>query len=164
MRTSEVAKIIGVESQTILNWLDKPGIADFFSQEGQGIGVKQRSYTNEDVIILNTIRELSIEFVEGKKIDWLKVVDKLNSGYRNDDIRDISMTGDSRSVPMGVVKTLTDIAVITQERDAAIRRTRDLEQQLAKSEDKNERLEKEIRKLYLWIGQLGGKLPDDDAK
>ncbi len=148
MRTSEIAKVLGIDSQTILNWIRKPEVETYFTNGAKAIGVKQATYTQEDLVVLNTISELSkIHLIDGRKINWGQIAAELRDGYRKNDLPDLTMSSDGRSVPMGVVRQLTDLAAIAQERDNALSMVQYLEKENAKKDSKNEELQRRIDDL-----------------
>ena len=129
MRSGEVADMMGIDSQTILNWTREPDVAGFFSEAARGEGVKQRIYNEDDVLILNTIHHLSSDLRDGKKIDWEAISGQLGIGYRYNVMPNNTLTRDPRSVPMDMVKSFTvgelakkdaELARIAGERDAAL--------------------------------------------
>lgn len=73
MKTGRVAKLFGVDPNTIANWTKE--YAEFFTKQALGEGNKsQRDYLPEDLIILNTIRSN-----RRKEVGWEEIRAKLAS-------------------------------------------------------------------------------------
>ena len=54
MKTGKVAKLFGIDNNTVVDWTNR--FAEFFTREARGETRSQREYQPEDLIIINTIR------------------------------------------------------------------------------------------------------------
>ena len=75
MRTGKVAKLFGVDTNTVADWTLR--FSDFFTPEARGEVHSQREYQPEDLIVVNTIR------MERKQnATWEKIRADLAAGHR----------------------------------------------------------------------------------
>ena len=100
-KTGRIAKMFGIDPKTIYSWVDR--YSDFFSSEARAEDSKYRSFTPDDMIILNTIR---IERAGGT--DWDDLLVKLKSGYRDTNLPPEATTieGDTAIVLYVEINTL----------------------------------------------------------
>lgn len=75
MKTGKVAKIFGVDPNTITDWTNRYG--EFFSFDAQGRDRTQRDYHPEDLIVINTIKNL-----RSRNTDWENIAARLAAGDR----------------------------------------------------------------------------------
>lgn len=146
MRTGKAAQVIGVNHKTITNWIDHPLLNRFFTDMARGAdGRAQREITDPDLLVLNTIRAERAG-LSNNDIDWQAIADVLASGRRE------------RQMPpgaMGVDVGMTRMAQVEQsltlvmERDAALKRVRDLEEEIIRLERASDSLKDQITDLKL---------------
>lgn len=72
-KSGEIASSLGLTSKTVLKWTEM--FEDFFSDSARGVGKLQRSYTDQDRLVLNTIR---VE--RARNADWEHIRARLTSG------------------------------------------------------------------------------------
>lgn len=177
MRTGELALILGLDSQTILNWIKRDELSRFFSQDASGkSGSTRRQYTDSDVLTINTIRWLRT--VEGVT-DWSRIADYLDTGERTRGFPENSISADPRLIPVPHAEqsvkaheALARLEEANKQIEEYRKRIGDLEKkqtddwiyfQKIRTEDRNhyemkiEELNARIAELNLEIGQLGGK-------
>ena len=82
MRRGKVAKLLGVDPNTITDWVTRDQFTRFFSidahAEGKGV---QRTFNESDVLVLNTIRT-----GRSKNQSWDEIAKELESGTRELDL------------------------------------------------------------------------------
>lgn len=88
MKSGKVAKMLGIDRRTITNWTDREEFSRFFSPEGRNLTTGfQRTYTESDVLVLNTIR---IERDRGAT--WDDIEHMLHNGERHLDLPPSALT------------------------------------------------------------------------
>lgn len=161
MRSGELAKLLGVADQTLLNWMKQPEVKMFFSREALGdAGSVQRIYTEEDAIILNSIRELRSNGTN----NWQEIAKLLSDGFRNLEFPKNALITDTRVIPVPMAEQATQLAQVVQERDSALERAIELSQELeaersGRKKD-NELAQAELRRLEREIGKLEGRIEE----
>lgn len=83
MKTGEIAKMMGLNPKTITNWTDQEELRMFF---GDGAKIdetsgKQRDYSSEDVLVINTVR-----VHKTRRNTWKDVASLLMTGYRETEL------------------------------------------------------------------------------
>ena len=79
MRIGKASEYLdNLNGDTIKNWINRPELTKFFSPLAQGKGRAQRDITDDDLLILNTIRVLRNEVTR----DWIDIAARLDAGYR----------------------------------------------------------------------------------
>ena len=161
MRSGELAKLLGVADQTLLNWMKQPEVKHFFSREALGVaGSVQRIYTEEDAIILNSIRELRSNGTN----DWQEIAKSLSDGFRNLEFPKNALITDTRVIPVPMAEQATQLAQVLQERDSALERAaelaRELEDERVGRKKDNEQAQAELRRLEREIGKLEGRMEE----
>jgi DNA-binding transcriptional MerR regulator len=161
MRSGELAKLLGVADQTLLNWMKQPEVKHYFSREALGsAGSVQRTYTEEDAIILNSIRELRSNGTS----DWQEIAKLLADGFRNLEFPKNALITDTRVIPVPMAEQATQLAQVLQERDSALERATELAQALederAGRKKDNEMAQAELRRLEREIGKLEGRIEE----
>ena len=126
MKTGKVAKLFGIDQNTIVDWTNR--YAEFFTRSAQGVddlGQKrgQRDYLMDDLIVLNTIQTERANASD--KSDWEGIRAQLAAGHRNSNLPPEASTISGESA----------IAVYSQ--------LKVLETKLAASEAEVERLQQE---------------------
>ena len=161
MRSGELAKLLGVADQTLLNWMKEPEVNHYFSREALGsAGSVQRTYGEEDAIILNSIRELRSNGTS----DWQEIAKLLADGFRNLEFPKNALITDTRVIPVPMAEQATQLAQVIQERDSAVERVTELANQLeeerAGRKRDNELAQSELRRLEREIGKLEGRIEE----
>ena len=161
MRSGELAKLLGVADQTLLNWMKQPEVKPYFSREALGsAGSVQSIYTEEDAIILNSIRELRSNGIH----DWRVIAKSLENGVRNLEFPKNALITDTRVIPVPMAEQATQLAQVLQERDSALERTveltRQLEEERAGRKRDGEQSQAELRRLEREIGKLEGRIEE----
>ncbi|MBL8120044.1 MAG: MerR family transcriptional regulator [Anaerolineae bacterium] len=161
MRSGELAKLLGVADQTLLNWMKQPEIKALFSREALGeAGSVQRIYTDEDAVLLNTIRDLRANGIN----DWQEIAKLLADGMRQREFPKNALITDTRVIPVPMAEQATQLAQVVQERDSAMERVVELTQQLdeerAERRRDNELAQAELRRLEREIGKLEGRIEE----
>jgi len=88
MKSGKVARMLGLDRRTVTNWTDKEEFARFFSPEARNLtSGYQRTYTESDVIVLNTIR---VE--RDRNTPWEDIAVMLQNGERHLDLPPSALT------------------------------------------------------------------------
>lgn len=166
MKTGEIAKIIGVDRKTIRNWIDDYGLQDFFSPSARGEdGQVQRTLTEADVLVLNTIRSLKANGIH----NWNAIRTHLEAGHRETEFPLNAIAVDTRTITVEQAQQSARALATMAERDAALKRVSELEAEIEElraanaaleneKDDIKEKLMREIMDLHRAIGKLEGKL------
>jgi DNA-binding transcriptional MerR regulator len=138
MKTGELAKLLGVSDQTLINWMSRPEIKPFMSEAALGEGGNtQRIYTESDVLVLNTVRMLR---TVGSQ-DWNEIQKELEQGRREQEFPQNAIITDTRTIPMPQAKQAADYAVVVYERDSARELAKELKAQLEEAVQRARELE-----------------------
>lgn len=122
MKTGEAAKILGVDRTTIINWIEHRGLEHFFSNSAAGRdGGTQRTLTESDLVVLNTIRAL-----RSVNSDWREIARLLESGQRETEVPQNAASTDTRTVPVQQAEQSARAMATLAERDAALAQVNDL--------------------------------------
>jgi hypothetical protein len=123
MKTGKVADMLGLDHKTVTNWTDRPEFQPYFSQEALGKGRSvSRSYNEQDVIVLNTIRT-----ERQKNTDWPDIGKLLAEGVRDTDLPPSALLVDSPAplVQYGKIQALQtrvdELEVLLRQKDDIIR-------------------------------------------
>lgn len=144
MKTGEVASSLGVAVDTIRNWINQPALNRFFSDSATGAdGTPQRTYIQDDVRILNTIRDLRAR----KITDWDAIATRLDNGYRVDELPQNATTTGTRTVPYEQAEQAALTTAIQARLEEAQTLIAELRQQNSEKEKKIEELQQEVRAL-----------------
>ena len=136
MKTGELAAILGVSQVTVRAWVQNPVLERFFSTAARGKdGLTQRTYTESDVLVCNTIRHLR---ANNQHITWDEMAEYLDSGAREQEFPAHAIGSDMRTVSVHQAETSARAAATLAERDAALARVDELSQEI-------ERLRTEIK-------------------
>lgn len=162
MKTGEIASLLGVSDKTIRNWVER--FENFLSAEAKRVGSRQSAFTEEDIVILATIKELS---AEGLSYDAIN--ERLVSGYRTENPGTASFAIDRRVVPAAAVEQIIDSTAIKIELEQ-VKSERDRlltvveKQQIQEKELREElnRLQDKIAELMLRLGKAEGRLEELD--
>lgn len=161
MRSGELAKLLGVADQTLINWMKQEEVKHLFSREALGeAGSIQRIYSEEDAIFLNSIRALRSKGTN----DWQEIAKLLSDGFRDLEFPKNALITDTRVIPVPMAEQATQLAQVLQERDSALERatelTRELEDERAGRKRDNEQAQSELRRLEREIGKLEGRMEE----
>jgi DNA-binding transcriptional MerR regulator len=155
MKTGEVAKMMGLNPKTITNWTDQEDLTTFFSDEARRNDEtsSQREYSEEDVLVINTIR-----IHKTRQNTWKDVAKILMTGNRE---TDLPITA-SLTKSISPADQLASMMLIKAERDTALAQLQDsmFEIDRLRNELKEQREEssKEIIDLNRQIARLELKL------
>lgn len=156
MRIGELASALGVSRDAIMGWMDNPELNHFFSDGALlKAGGSQRVFTENDVLILNTIRHMR----NAEKIrDWSLIAQRIEAGQLEQDFPQNAITTDNRTIPLPQAEQSARAAATLAERDAALARVKELEQALANEQagrrSDMERFLRELAELRYTIGRL----------
>jgi DNA-binding transcriptional MerR regulator len=164
-KPGEVRNRLKIDTKTLLSWVDR--FQEFFSDGAKGLvpGTLQRTYSEEDLIVVNTILKL-----RGERKDFEPIRESLAAGYRDRDLPPAfyGMDGEKAVVVYNHVK---EIEAKYEAAQGEIGRLRtELEKQAEESErlrsEERERLQNEIRRLdrenAVLKYQLDQLMADDD--
>ena len=153
MRSGELAKLLNVSDQTLINWMSRPEIRPFLSESAVGeSGNTQRIYTESDVLVLNTVRILRAKGIQ----NWDEIQKKLDDGEREQEFPQNAIVTDNRTIPMPQARQAAEYAVAIEQLNAALKRASDLEVLLAESKQEKAVLQEKIYTLLREIGNLEG--------
>ena len=101
MKTGKVAKIFGVDPNTIMDWTSR--YSEYFTAESKGEVHNQREYQPEDLIVLNTIRT-----ARKQNAPWEKIRADLEAGERETalPIEAATLEGDSALTLYSELRTI----------------------------------------------------------
>jgi DNA-binding transcriptional MerR regulator len=155
MRSGELAKLLNVSDQTLINWMSRPEIRPFLSDSAIGeSGNTQRIYTESDVLVLNTVRILRAKGIQ----NWDEIQKKLDDGEREQEFPQNAIVTDNRTIPLPQAKQAAEYAVAIEQLNAALKRTSDLELLLVEAKRENADLRAEHNTLLRLVGKLEGKI------
>lgn len=83
MKTGQIAKAMGVDSQTVRAWVDNPAVAGYFSKNALGVDVTQRSFSERDYLVLNTIRHFKMH---DRLSDWNEIAELIKIRMSSDNL------------------------------------------------------------------------------
>lgn len=178
MKIGEIAQKLGIDKGTVYNWTDRDEFVDLFTPEARkAAGNSHRVYSDADVAVLTTIHALRNQ--EGIN-DWGEIEQVLRSGQRITDIPVNRIASDPRVVSVSQAEQSARAAATLAERDAALARVQELEDQLDgirdghreeierlkieykealnDERDRADKLHDQISKLNREIGRLEGEL------
>ncbi|NWF67578.1 MAG: MerR family transcriptional regulator [Chloroflexi bacterium] len=158
MKVGEAARILGVDSSTVRNWISHPLLTAFFSLSARNEhGGSQRVLTEPDILVLNTIRARRAQGEE-----WETIAAYLDSGEREKDFPANAISVDTRVISVPQAEQSARAMALLAERDAALKRVEELtgriEQLEQEKEEIREKLTKEIKQLLRELGRLEGLL------
>ncbi len=142
MRTGKVAKLFGVDTNTVADWTLR--FSDFFTPEARGEVHSQREYQPEDLILINTIR------MERKQnATWEKIKADLVAGHRVTQLPPEAMNiqGDN------AMQVYTELRTLQLELKGSIEENARLRTELSSKEAAMSEKEKEIRELERAVGR-----------
>lgn len=140
MKTGEAAKLLGVDTSTIRNWIHHPLLTRFFSESAKNEhGGAQRLLTDADVLVLNTIRSQRVDGVD----DWRAISVFLESGQRNQEFPQNAITVDPRTIPLPQAEQSARAMATLAERDGALARIEELTTEVQTLKQRIAEVEKE---------------------
>jgi DNA-binding transcriptional MerR regulator len=166
VKTGEAAKILGVDPKTIRNWIDDYGLDPFFSSSALGKdGTIQRMLTEGDLLVLNTIRAKKAHGTT----DWADIGAYLESGKRETEFPQNAISADTRTISVEQAQQSARALATMSERDAALARIDELNNELQVLREDVRRLQKEkeeqreghyreMMELSRQMGKLEGQL------
>lgn len=167
MKTGEIAKMMGLNPKTVTNWTDQAELRGFFS-DGAKIDEtsgKQREYSSEDVLVINTIR-----VHKTRRNTWRDVAGLLVSGYRETELP----ASAALTKTISPADQIAAMMAIKAERDTALAQLEDarLEIERLREELKEQRdgtmqevitLNREIARLELRLELLRDEVERDKS-
>ncbi|MFP4320838.1 MAG: MerR family transcriptional regulator [Anaerolineales bacterium] len=164
MKTGDLARLFGVSITTIQNWINEFG--DHLSDPAKKIGAKQRSFNEDDVLVLATVASLS---ADGLNYDTIRK--RLADGERVEHPGVANYGVDTRMIPTAAVEQLIDATELKIELEQ-IKAERDkLLSMLERSEDektalraKVDELQAEMANLRERLGRAEGRLEEKDKR
>ena len=142
MRTGKVAKLFGIDTNTVADWTER--FSEFFTSEARGEVSSQREYQPEDLIVVNTIR------MERKQnATWEKIQADLAAGHRVTQLPPEAMNiqGDNAMQVYTELRTLQLELKGSQEENARLRA------ELSTKDAVMTEKEKDIRELERAVGR-----------
>lgn len=153
MRSGELAKLLNVSDQTLINWMSRPEIRPFLSDTAAGeSGNTQRIYTEGDVLVLNTVRTLRAKGIQ----NWDEIQKKLEDGEREQEFPQNAIVTDNRTIPLPQAKQAAEYAIVIEQLKASQERVNALELLLNESKQEKTVLQEKIYTLLREIGNLEG--------
>lgn len=142
MRTGKVAKLFGVDTNTVADWTLR--FSDFFTAEARGEIHSQREYQPEDLIIINTIR-----VARKQNATWEKIQADLAAGNRVTQLPPEAMNiqGDN------AMQVYTELRTLQLELKGSLEENARLRTELSTKEASMSEKEKEIRELERAVGR-----------
>ncbi|MEO8393950.1 MAG: MerR family transcriptional regulator [Chloroflexota bacterium] len=137
MKTGECARLLGVDRRTIVLWIDREELRNFFSPSAkQETGGVQRLLTDNDVAVLNTIR---FARTNGND-DWSSIAAIIEGGELQRDIPQNAGYSDTRMVPEQQARDFAKTAGTLAERDQL---SIEMQRMQARIDDLEQRLQSE---------------------
>ncbi|MEO8611416.1 MAG: MerR family transcriptional regulator [Chloroflexota bacterium] len=137
MKTTKVAEMLGIDAKTVTNWTSNPELNEFFSLPAR-TDSKARTYNEDDVLVLNTIRVLR----EGN-MDWVDIAQRLDDNYR-----------DSQLPPSALLVNTTTALATYNQLGLAQQRITDLETEVERLRGEVERRDEMREEIGLLKGFL----------
>jgi DNA-binding transcriptional MerR regulator len=143
MKTGRAAKIFGVDPNTITDWTDR--YHEYFTSDAQGHDRTQRDYHPEDLIVINTIKNL-----RSRNTDWENIAARLAAGDREATLPPEAMS----------IQGETAITVYAQLKALEVQLTnanQEIERLRRERKDDQERYEANVAELNREIGKWQAK-------
>ena len=142
MRTGKVAKLFGVDTNTVADWTLR--FSDFFTPEARGEVHSQREYQPEDLILVNTIR-----VARKQNATWEKIQADLAAGHRVTQLppEAMSIQGDN------AMQVYTELRTLQLELKGSLEENARLRTELSTKDAAMSEKEKEIRELERAVGR-----------
>jgi DNA-binding transcriptional MerR regulator len=149
MKTGEVAKLLGRDRVTLYRWMEQPELTKFFSSGALGTdGGSQRTFTEGDLLVLNTIRHLKDN---SRLIEFSEIAESLDTGSRITSFPDSALTPDNRVISVPHAEKAAEVVALQMALD-------DAREEIRRLRDSNDTKDKELRRLEREIGKLMGLL------
>lgn len=145
MKTGKAAALLGVDPNTIKNWIDR--LPEFFTAGARGEGKLQREIEHTDLLALNTIRALRNDDIQ----DWDKIRDILQTGDREQTLPVSGLTVDTgETALMQLERSLTTSARL----EGALTKVDELEGEIGKLRDTIDKQRGNISDLERKLSEL----------
>ena len=155
MRSGELAKLLNVSDQTLINWMSRPEIRPFLSDTAVGeSGNTQRIYTETDVLVLNTVRTLRAKGIQ----NWDEIQKKLDDGEREQEFPQNAIVTDNRTIPLPQAKQAAEYAIVVEQLKASQEKVNTLELLLSETKREHAELRAEYNTLLRLVGKLEGTI------
>ena len=142
--TGDLARTFGKSNNAIKGWIKKHSV--YFSEAAQGIGNRNRTFNDNDILLIGTINSLVNEGLNHDAIGK-----RLAEGYITEDIgRDV--------IPVSDAKQIVDASIIRQELEFIKAERNRLIEERDEFKDKVEGLTEEIKQLTKDLGLAEGEL------
>jgi len=136
MKTPDLARYLGVSSNTIRNWTNE--FKDYLSNAATNVNARQRIYNDRDVLVIGTIAQLS-----GAGSTYSEVHSKLSNGYRIESLENVAGGIDTRVIPAAAVEQMIDatevrleLERVSAERDKLLDMVQGLQTQLQEEQER----------------------------
>lgn len=147
MKPSRIAKLLGVDQKTITNWTDHKLLQRFFTEDARN-NTRQREYSENDVLLLNTIRA-----ERARNTSWEEIESILENGNLNANLPASSLLVETAVPAVQYERFLA----LMNERDSALKEVDRLRSESSAKDDMIQKLLQEIRLLNREIGRLEGQ-------
>ena len=147
MKRGKIAKMLGVDPNTITDWTNRDQFKRYFSLEARGLtDQRQRSFNDSDILVLNTIRS-------GRNVNksWDEIAKELANGDRDTDLPPAALTVDT----IAPIAQYGKIQAYEARIDWLEERVMQLEDQLERKEQEHR---DELKKLYEELGMTKAQL------
>jgi len=142
--TGDLARTFGKSNNAIKGWIKKHSV--YFSEAAQGIGNRNRTFNENDILLIGTINSLVNEGLNHDAIGK-----RLADGYITKDIgRDV--------IPVSDAKQIVDASVIRQELEFVKTERLRLIDERNTYKNKVDKLTEEIKQLTKELGLAEGEL------
>jgi DNA-binding transcriptional MerR regulator len=154
MRRGKLAKILGVDPNTITDWASREQFSKFLSEEAKGESdLNQRDFNENDVLVLNTIR-----IGRARDETWEDIGARLQRGERDTDLPPSALTVDTAApiaqyAKIQVYEAKID-ALEDQIEDMRYQHRQEIERLEKARTDEREQLVQQIRNLERSMGKL----------
>jgi hypothetical protein len=147
MDMGKAARFIGVDRNTLRNWVERPELAKLFSA-----GTREpnsRQFDERDLFVANTINRL-----REQRMEWDAIADKISSGYLDTELSPAAVEVDSGLSMLQATSKMIELRSQVDFLKAQLNEQRErYEGQLLKERE-------EIRRLERELGRLEGRLTD----
>lgn len=147
MKTGEIAKLIGRNARTIINWVDE--FPNYFSATARAGGRTHKIYDDSDKLVLNTIRHLRDSGYSPSQIE-----DELSAGFRH---TEFTFDQVFASTDTDAERFALSLRVAAQ-RDELVKALEDKENEIALLKDENTKLRQDKLSDQREIGRLEGQI------
>lgn len=145
MKTGKVAALLGLDPNTVKNWITR--LPEFFTPAARGEGTLQRDIDHSDLLALNTIRALRDE----GELDWNKIRDVLRTSEREQSLPFSGASVDTGETAIAQVERMLSTTVNLEN---ALNRVDDLEGEIGKLRQQLDESTAQRRELELKLNEL----------